>query len=191
VTDWLSESMRFRLIVGRECLYCGAPATEVDHIRPRSLGGTNDESNLTGCCHFCNISKGNRLITRWGDLAKVLRGVATEPKIYAELCALANEGTWFPTPYRRRGRYSSHWAGRLVIPPRRQVPAPDAGPGHIVGRRDAATYLGMKPETFRKARQGRPINGEYRLADGRPAWPREALDRWAESRKRAGGPSAA
>jgi hypothetical protein len=73
-----------------------------------------------------------------------------------------------------------------------QAPEPEDGTGDIVGRQAAATYLGMKPETFRKARQNRAIEGEYRLADGRPAWPRESLTRWrADSGKRAGGPSAA
>lgn len=183
MTEWISESVRFRLLVGRECPYCGAPATEIDHIRPRSKGGTNSESNLVGCCHSCNISKGGRLITRWGDYAKVLRAVATEPKVYAELCALANEGTWFPVPYRGAGRYASRWASREIVPPRRQLPAPDAEPGDIIGRRNAAAYLRMHPETFRKARQDRPIPGEYRVADGRAAWPQGALDQWAASRK--------
>jgi hypothetical protein len=68
---------------------------------------------------------------------------------------------------------------------------PEDGPEDVEGRQAAAAYLGMNPETFRKARQNRPIEGEYRLADGRPAWSREALTRWAESRKRTGGPSAA
>lgn len=72
------------------------------------------------------------------------------------------------------------------------APEPGHGTGDITGRQAAATFLGMNPETFRKARQSRPIEGEYRLADGRPAWPRESLTRWrAESGKRAGGPSAA
>ncbi len=72
------------------------------------------------------------------------------------------------------------------------APEPDDGTGDIVGRQAAATFLGMNPETFRKARQNRAIAGEYRLADGRPAWPRESLTQWrAESGKRAGGPSAA
>jgi hypothetical protein len=73
-----------------------------------------------------------------------------------------------------------------------ESPEPGNGTGDIVGRAAAANFLGMKAETFRKARQTRPIPGEYRLADGRPAWPRESLTRWrAESGRRAGGPSAA
>lgn len=73
-----------------------------------------------------------------------------------------------------------------------QPPEPVDGTGDIIGRAAAANFLGMKAETFRKARQIRPIDGEYRLADGRPAWPRDALTRWrAESGRRAGGPSAA
>lgn len=46
---------------------CGAylynfPPTAVhaDHIRPQSLGGSDDYDNLQALCSFCNISKGNR-----------------------------------------------------------------------------------------------------------------------------------
>ena len=73
-----------------------------------------------------------------------------------------------------------------------ESPEPGNGTGDIIGRAAAADFLGMKAETFRKARQNRPITGEYRLADGRPAWSRESLTQWrAESGRRAGGPSAA
>jgi len=41
------------------CNYCGtAPATTADHRIPRSIGGTNDISNLVPACAWCNGKKG-------------------------------------------------------------------------------------------------------------------------------------
>lgn len=46
----------------RKCVYCGAVDTrlEIEHIKPRSKGGSNRVSNLTISCVPCNQSKGNR-----------------------------------------------------------------------------------------------------------------------------------
>lgn len=49
-----------RALKGDPCSYCGAPAAEVDHIEPTSLGGDRDWTNLTACCRSCNPSKGNK-----------------------------------------------------------------------------------------------------------------------------------
>jgi 5-methylcytosine-specific restriction endonuclease McrA len=40
------------------CRYCGAPATETDHVLPVARGGTDDEANLVACCSDCNQAKG-------------------------------------------------------------------------------------------------------------------------------------
>lgn len=40
------------------CTYCGRPADTVDHITPRSYGGTDDATNLTPACRDCNSDKG-------------------------------------------------------------------------------------------------------------------------------------
>ena len=49
---------------GRTCAYCDAQNTplEVEHIVPRSRGGTNRISNLTLSCRPCNEKKGSRSI---------------------------------------------------------------------------------------------------------------------------------
>jgi len=53
-----------------KCLSCGRSAREdgvlleVDHIIPRSKGGSNDMSNLQTLCKKCNIGKSNRDSTR-------------------------------------------------------------------------------------------------------------------------------
>ena len=46
----------------RECAYCGARNVplEIDHIHPRSKGGSDRVNNLTVSCHDCNQRKGNR-----------------------------------------------------------------------------------------------------------------------------------
>lgn len=48
---------------GRKCAYCGtlrAERYELDHIVPRSRGGTNRVSNLVVSCLDCNNAKGNQ-----------------------------------------------------------------------------------------------------------------------------------
>jgi hypothetical protein len=39
------------------CAYCGSPANTVDHIIPRSKGGTDHLENLVAACSRCNYSK--------------------------------------------------------------------------------------------------------------------------------------
>jgi 5-methylcytosine-specific restriction endonuclease McrA len=43
------------------CYTCGnAPATEVDHIRPVCMGGTDEPDNLAPICRPCHLSKSGR-----------------------------------------------------------------------------------------------------------------------------------
>jgi 5-methylcytosine-specific restriction protein A len=57
-----AEWRRLRaLILQRDPLCsCGAPATEVDHVRAKALGGNDDPSNLVGRCRTCHASKTGR-----------------------------------------------------------------------------------------------------------------------------------
>ena len=52
------------------CQYCGVkPKREdinLDHIIPKSRGGTNSWMNLVASCIYCNAKKGDRLITELG-----------------------------------------------------------------------------------------------------------------------------
>jgi 5-methylcytosine-specific restriction endonuclease McrA len=43
-----------------KCAYCGAQATTVDHVLPRSRGGGDAWENLVACCVRCNNTKGDR-----------------------------------------------------------------------------------------------------------------------------------
>ena len=57
---------------GRKCAYCEAAdlRLEIDHITPKSAGGTNAVNNLTICCRSCNEKKGNKALQ---DFLKILK----------------------------------------------------------------------------------------------------------------------
>ncbi|PCL92763.1 HNH endonuclease [Paenibacillus sp. cl141a] len=42
------------------CLWCGRPATTVDHMIPSSKGGSDLPHNLIASCSECNTKRGNR-----------------------------------------------------------------------------------------------------------------------------------
>lgn len=49
-----------------KCVYCGAKATEIDHIIARSNGGTNSTYNLVASCRACNEKKSNLSLKEFG-----------------------------------------------------------------------------------------------------------------------------
>jgi 5-methylcytosine-specific restriction endonuclease McrA len=53
---------------GHRCAYCHREhgPFELDHIFPRSRGGSNRVSNLALSCHSCNAAKGNLSAAEWG-----------------------------------------------------------------------------------------------------------------------------
>ena len=72
---------------GRECAYCakkGVPL-QIEHIRPRSRGGSNRVSNLTIACRTCNEKKDSLPIEEFLKkspdlLEKILKGAKTPLK---------------------------------------------------------------------------------------------------------------
>jgi len=62
---WAPQKKRFEILHrdGFRCRYCGATpdigaVLQVDHIVPKSKGGTAEKSNLITACSACNIGKG-------------------------------------------------------------------------------------------------------------------------------------
>ena len=49
---------------GWRCVYCGTTAGRLtlDHVVPRSRGGTSEWENVVTSCAPCNLKKGNRLL---------------------------------------------------------------------------------------------------------------------------------
>ncbi|RNJ80344.1 MAG: HNH endonuclease [Nitrosopumilus sp. H8] len=62
----VSGSVRYDILSRSKgvCVACGARSTQamlhVDHIKPRSLGGKTEPSNLQALCYKCNTQKRNR-----------------------------------------------------------------------------------------------------------------------------------
>lgn len=55
----------------RRCAYCGAThrMLEVEHLVPKSRGGSDRISNLCLACHVCNQAKGNQTAAEFGHAA--------------------------------------------------------------------------------------------------------------------------
>jgi 5-methylcytosine-specific restriction endonuclease McrA len=51
---------------GWVCQYCGSPAENVDHVLPRSRGGTHSWDNVVAACRRCNSRKENRFVDEVG-----------------------------------------------------------------------------------------------------------------------------
>lgn len=47
---------------GHACQYCGDRAETIDHVVPRSRGGTHTWENVVAACRPCNLRKGSRLL---------------------------------------------------------------------------------------------------------------------------------
>ncbi|HEU5265341.1 MAG TPA: HNH endonuclease [Jatrophihabitans sp.] len=48
------------------CAYCAGRADTIDHVRPRSRGGTHVWTNVVAACARCNHRKGDRLLSDIG-----------------------------------------------------------------------------------------------------------------------------
>jgi hypothetical protein len=75
---WENVKMYVRARDKYRCQYCGVvmpPDLEVDHIVPRSRGGSNRPANLVAACHDCNTEKGNQTALEFGhpEVAKRAR----------------------------------------------------------------------------------------------------------------------
>jgi 5-methylcytosine-specific restriction endonuclease McrA len=51
---------------GRRCAYCGKRADTIDHVVPRSRGGTHTWDNCVAACRACNSRKADRLVEEIG-----------------------------------------------------------------------------------------------------------------------------
>jgi 5-methylcytosine-specific restriction endonuclease McrA len=57
----LSRRAVFARDQGR-CQYCGRAAESIDHVIPRSRGGSHTWDNVVACCRRCNTYKSDRLL---------------------------------------------------------------------------------------------------------------------------------
>ena len=61
---------------GGRCVYCGAAATSLDHVVPRSRGGEHSWDNVVSACGRCNHVKADKAVA---DLGWRLRRAPVAP----------------------------------------------------------------------------------------------------------------
>jgi len=81
----------------RKCAYCGATNVpfEVEHINPKSKGGTDRISNLAIACHDCNQVKGNQDIQNFlSDKPDLLHRILKQAKSPLKDATAVNSTRW-------------------------------------------------------------------------------------------------
>ena len=61
------------------CHWCGAPATEADHLIEHDRGGTDTPDNLVPACKPCNSRRGNAYKNKRDAIRLANRTIATGP----------------------------------------------------------------------------------------------------------------
>ena len=159
----------------RACVYCGTKEgyLEIEHIVPRSKGGSNRISNLTLACRSCNLKKGSLLIQDFLKnkpelLAKVLKQVktplkdaaavnATRNRLYADLLALG-----LPV-FTGTGAQTKHNRKYLQIP---KTHAFDAACVGIVNKLKFKTKQHLSIKCTGRGRYQRTLTDTYGFARG-------------------------
>ena len=117
---------------GHKCAYCGVTNVplEIEHIIPKSRGGTDRISNLTLACRKCNLAKGNKTAAEFGypeiqeQAKKPLRDAAainsTRWKLYDKLKKFnlpIECGSGGRTKYNRvkQGHPKEHWIDAACV----------------------------------------------------------------------------
>ena len=81
----------------RQCAYCGRSAVplQLEHIHPRSKGGTDRLSNLTLSCEKCNLAKGTQDVKEFlKKKPEVLKRILAQAKAPLKDAAAVNATRW-------------------------------------------------------------------------------------------------
>lgn len=77
------------------CQYCGSPAENVDHVVPRSRGGTHSWENVVAACRPCNARKEDRL-PHEANMRLRSKPVVPKEKMWIIVAVGRVEPTWEP-----------------------------------------------------------------------------------------------
>jgi len=77
---------------GYQCVYCGSNRhLTIDHVMPKSRGGSNDWTNLVTCCNKCNVFKSDRTPE---EANMILRKKPYVPSIFSDVIYSSIEKVW-------------------------------------------------------------------------------------------------
>ncbi len=91
---WKDQRLRVLKRDGYICQYCGADATQVDHVIPRKRGGTHDLENLVACCAPCNSAKGAK--------EGLFLGVSSTPPVFSGFPSPMQSEPMLDSPFKTR-----------------------------------------------------------------------------------------
>lgn len=91
---------------GHRCQYCGSTAENIDHIIPKSKGGTHTWENVVAACRPCNTRKEDRYLHETG---LTLRRMPTAPRerAWALVATGSVRADWEPYLNVRRSELSA------------------------------------------------------------------------------------
>lgn len=98
----------------RNCAYCKATdlRLEIDHIIPKSSGGTDAVGNLTLCCRNCNEKKGNKRIEDFlKNPEKVKQLLSTSKRSFKDAAAVNASRLAVGKALSSLGKPLSYWSG--------------------------------------------------------------------------------
>ena len=77
------------------CQYCGGVrgTLTIDHVVPRSRGGTSEWENIVACCAPCNRRKGDRLLSGAG-MKLLTQPKAPNPHIFVHVASSTIHPSW-------------------------------------------------------------------------------------------------
>lgn len=102
-SKWIRPEKRLAIYIrdGFSCAYCGSDLRgrgpeelNLDHLKPRSAGGSNSECNLVTACKSCNSSRGARSLRQFapgGSLDRIRRLVRRKLNLTLAKAILAGE----------------------------------------------------------------------------------------------------
>jgi len=77
---------------GHQCVYCSSNKyLTIDHVIPKSRGGSNDWINLVTCCNKCNVYKSDRTPEEAG---MTMRKRPYAPSIFSDVLYSSIEKVW-------------------------------------------------------------------------------------------------
>lgn len=160
LADWQVRSYVFHRD-GAKCAYCGnakAERYELDHIVPRSRGGSNRVSNLVVSCQKCNMAKDNQsveefLLGRPARLAAVKRiqraSLAGASQMNIIVPELLRRIEAMGVPVAEYDAYTTSWTRKRL-----GVQKTHVNDALCIGMPDALTYLADRKTVVRSVGHG-------------------------------------
>lgn len=143
------------------CAYCGARPgpdshveLDIDHIEPRSKGGTDELDNLQVLCHRCNRAKGNHMLKT--PSSRVLREKTLAYTPVCAFCMLPKERILYKDEYVMviADNYPVTKGHRLIIPTRHFPDATSLNPTEV-----AHMFAAFKKVTEDLRKEDKSITG--------------------------------